>query len=218
MVLPLWFTSRTRLMACIALGLAAFPLLSTWATGDSTTHMLIAWNMGACLYLLATLHMMLTSNDAQMRKRALAQNEGEWVIMGLVLVSALACLTAVVVELSTAKSMVGSARYLHMGHASFTLITSWLFTQAMFAQQYAHDYYAALENHEPGGIAFPDEPLPDYLDFFYMACNIGTSCQTADVSFTSRYMRRIGLLHGLVSFFFNTTVLALTVNMASSLI
>jgi uncharacterized membrane protein len=205
-------------MACIAIGLSSYPLLRAWSNGSATTHMLIAWNIGACLYMVAALHMMFTNTQVHMRKRSLAQNEGEWVIMGLVLASAVACLSAVVMELSTAKSLVGVARYFHMGHASFTLATSWLFTQVMFAQQYAHDYYAALENEQHGGIAFPDELLPDYIDFLYLACTIGATSQTADVSFTSRYMRRIGLLHGLMSFFFNTTVLALTVNMASSLI
>ena len=65
---------------------------------------------------------------------------------------------------------------------------------------------------------FPKEPLPDYTDLLDMACVIGTSGQTADVSFTGRKMRRVGLLHSLPCFFFNTTVLALTVNRASGLI
>ncbi len=65
---------------------------------------------------------------------------------------------------------------------------------------------------------FQKEPLPDCTDFLDMACVIGTSGQKADVSFTGRKMRRIGLLHGLPCFFFNTTVLALTVNRASGLI
>jgi uncharacterized membrane protein len=162
--------------------------------------------------------MMLTCSQASMRKRALAQNEGEWVIMGLAIVSAIACLAAVLSELAGAKALTGAPRYIHMAHATVTLGSSWLFMQAMFAQQYAHDFYAALELQQPGGIEFPGEPAPDYLDFVYMACVIGASSQTADVTFTSRSMRRIGLLHGLVSFFFNTTVLALTINMASSLI
>jgi uncharacterized membrane protein len=83
---------------------------------------------------------------------------------------------------------------------------------------YAHDYYVADTHGRPAGLSFPQEPAPDYLDFLYFSCVIGTSGQTADVSFTSKAMRRIGLIHCVLAFFFNTTVLALTINIAASLL
>jgi uncharacterized membrane protein len=83
--------------------------------------------------MVAALHMMFTNTQVHTHKRSLVQNEGEWVIMGLVLASAVACLSAVVMELSTAKTLTGVARHFQMRHASFTLATSWLFTQVMFA-------------------------------------------------------------------------------------
>jgi uncharacterized membrane protein len=76
----------------------------------------------------------------------------------------------------------------------------------------------ALHRGEPGGAAFPGETAPDYPDFLYMACVIGTSGQPADIAFTSRTMRRIGLVHSVLSFFFNATLLALSINIASGLI
>ena len=215
--LPPWFTSRPRMMFSIAVGIVAYVLLGQASLNGTATRVLLAWNCGALTYLVAAGHLMFSSTHESMRRRALAQNDGEWVIMALGLISAFTCLLGVVSELAEAKSAGGHARLAHMGHAVLTLATSWLFTQVMFAQQYAHDYYAALEHGQPGGILFQHEARPDYMDFLYMACVIGATSQTADVSLTSRYMRRIGLLHCLVSFFFNTTVLALTVNMASSL-
>ena len=55
------------------------------------------------------------------------------------------------------------------------------------------------------------------LAFFYFAFIIATSGQTADVSFTSTAMRRTGLLHCVLAYGFNAIVLALMINIASSL-
>ena len=87
----------------------------------------------------------------------------------------------------------------------------------MFALHYAHDYYASEIRGQPGGLDFPGGHAPDYGDFLYFASVIGTSGQTADVSFTNRTMRRTGLVHCVLAFFFNTTLIALTINIASGL-
>ena len=95
--------------------------------------------------------------------------------------------------------------------------SNWAFTQIMFALHYAHDYYVAHVNGKPTGIDFPADQAPDYGDFLYLAFIIGTSAQTADVSFNSKQMRRIALVHCVLAFIFNTFVLALTINIAASL-
>ena len=97
-------------------------------------------------------------------------------------------------------------------------MTSWAFTQVMFALHYAHDYYSAQVRGQDAGLQFPGTDKPDYGDFLYFACIIGTSAQTADVSFSSSAMRRTGLLHCVLAFFFNTTLVALTINIASGLL
>jgi|GEM_PF-5061079 len=51
----------------------------------------------------------------------------------------------------------------------------------------------------------------------HVAAVIGTSGQTADVSFTSKPMRRIGSLHCILAYLFNTTVLALLINIGASM-
>jgi uncharacterized membrane protein len=216
--MPTWITSRPRLIVGVLIGIGVYFLLPVWLDLLTSTRALIAWNAAASIYLLSAMHMMFSVSTSGIRQRALAQDEGQRVILGLVVLSAFVCLAAVVIELGSAKTMNGSLRLEHVAHAVLTIASSWFFTQVMFAQHYAHHYYFSLENQQPGGLQFPEEPLPDYMDFLYMSCVIGTSGQTADVTFTGRSMRRIGLLHCLLCFFFNTTVLALTVNMASSLI
>ena len=99
-----------------------------------------------------------------------------------------------------------------------TILSSWAFTQMMFALHYAHSFYTSIDQHQDGGLSFPNQPLPDYIDFLYFACVIGTSGQTADVSFTNQSMRKIGLIHCVLAFFFNTSLVALMINIASGLI
>ena len=99
-----------------------------------------------------------------------------------------------------------------------TVLSSWCLTHLVFAVHYAHDYYLNQGRKLPPGIQFPGETEPDYGDFLYLAGVIGTSGQTADVSFTSRAMRRIALAHCVLAFLFNTTVLALTINIAAGLL
>jgi uncharacterized membrane protein len=114
--------------------------------------------------------------------------------------------------------MRGMLRHEHIILAVLTILSSWAITQVMFALHYAHEFYNAKERGNPGGLEFPNATVPDYGDFLYFACVIGTSGQTADVSFTIRAMRRTGLAHCVLAFFFNTTLVALTMNIASSLI
>jgi uncharacterized membrane protein len=120
--------------------------------------------------------------------------------------------------LAIAKDLQGFHRVWHIALAGLTVLTSWIFTQFMFATHYAHEYYSALTHRLEPGLQFPGSAAPDYLDFVYFACVIGTSGQTADVSISSKPMRRVCLIHCVLAFFFNTTLIALTINIAASLI
>jgi uncharacterized membrane protein len=113
--------------------------------------------------------------------------------------------------------MHGLLRGAHVALAGFTVLTSWAFIQIMFTLHYAHTYYAAACHGRPVGLRFPDDDHPEYGDFFYFAAIIGTSGQTADVPFVSKHMRRIGSLHCILAYLFNTTVLAMLINIAAGL-
>jgi uncharacterized membrane protein len=128
-----------------------------------------------------------------------------------------ASLVAIAGQLAVVKDMHGPLKVAHVALAGLTVVSSWAFIQIMFALHYAHDYYAAVCHARPPGLAFPDDDPPDYGDFFYFASVIGTSGQTADVSFTSKAMRRVGSIHCILAYLFNTTVLAMLVNIGASL-
>ncbi len=97
-----------------------------------------------------------------------------------------------------------------------TIALSWTFIHTMFALHYAHQYYSTPDDTDgkPGyGLIFPSDPEPDYWDFLYVAFSIGTSTEVSDVEISSKRVRRTAMVHGIVAFFFNVGVLALTVGL-----
>lgn len=209
--------AHPRLLVAILFGVLLARLAPWFSPMPPLTAFLVGWNGGACLYLLLAAHMMRQSDDDKIHRHAQVQDEGRHVLLLLVVLSALVCLLAIVVELSLARQAVGVQRLGHIALSGLTIVTSWLFTQTMFALHYAHSYFLARHRRQPPGLDFPGQETPNYSDFFYFSVVIGTSAQTADVALSSRAMRRIGTLHCLLSFAFNTTVLALMINIAAGL-
>ena len=210
--------SRPRLFSSILIGTLSVLLIPNSLALHGITRAIIGWNVGAWIYLIMAARMMFWTNTEKIRARALAQDDGKLVVLGMVVVAAIASLGAIVAELAVVKDMHGMLRYAHITLAVLTVLSSWAFTQVMFALHYAHEFYFALANGRPAGLEFPGETQPDYGDFLYFSCVIGTSGQTADVNFTGRKMRRTGLMHSVLAFFFNTALVALAINIASSLI
>ncbi len=153
-----------------------------------------------------------------MYRRALLQDDGQRVLLFLVVVTSVASLVVIALELTVVKDMHGFIKSAHIALAGMTVLSSWAFSQVMFALHYAHDYSAARHRNEPCGLQFPEAEQPDYWDFFYFAAVIGTSGQTADVSYTSKSMRRIGTVHCILVYLFNTGVLALLINSGANLL
>ncbi len=102
-----------------------------------------------------------------------------------------------------------------------TIIGSWLLVHTIFAMHYAHEYYQDHQTQsdcKAGGLDFPEDIEPDYWDFLYFSFVIGMTSQVSDVQITSRSMRRLSLLHSILSFFFNTAIVAMSINIIAGLI
>ena len=211
------FRVRPRLLIVAVLGVLTGLLLPHGIASQPISRWLIAWNVGAWLYVLLAAVMMKRSSKGHMRHRAQLQDDGKYAILGLTVFAAIASLVAIAFELAIVKDLHGWSRGLHVALAGTTVLSSWSFIQIMFTLHYAHDYYLAACHGRKPGLAFPDDPDPDYGDFFYFSAVIGTSGQTADVSFVTKPMRRIGSLHCILAYLFNTTVLALLINIGASL-
>jgi uncharacterized membrane protein len=209
--------ARPQLFIVTAVAIVVGVFLPEGVVSVPVTRWLIAWNIGTVLYVLLAAIMMVRSSHDHMRQRARLQDDGQVAILGVVVVSAIASLAAIAGELMLVKDMHGAVKGLHIGLAGFTLMSSWAFIQVMFALHYAHEYYATSGEGHRAGLEFPGDEHPDYGDFFYFAAIIGTSGQTADVALVSKSMRRIGTLHCVLAYLFNTTVLALLINIGASL-
>lgn len=209
---------RPRLFISIAVALLVGLGLPTVMAVHPVTRWLVAWNVGALLYVVLAAVMMIRSTPHRMQRRAQQQDEGQTTILVLVTMAAVTSLVAIAGQLAVAKDMHGFDKFAHIALAGVTVLSSWAFIQVMFALHYAHDYYAAACKGLKPGLQFPNEEAPEYGDFFYFSAVIGTSGQTADIAFVSKPMRRIGSLHCILAYLFNTTVLALLINIGASLL
>ncbi len=210
--------ARPRLFSGLAVGVGTALLLPDSLGMLPITKAIVGWNVGAWLYLALAVHMMFWSTHQRMKTRALLQDEGSALVLLFVVIAAVMCLGTILVELTMVKELVGRLRYAHIALTMLTILSSWAFTQVMFALHYAHDFYAIQSNGGHGGLDFPGGEPPDYADFLYFSCVIGTSGQTADVGISNRKMRRTSLLHCVLAFFFNITLFALTINIVSGLL
>jgi uncharacterized membrane protein len=211
------FIGHQRIFAAILVGcVSLFVLPRHWS---HNTRGIAAWDIGSASFLLLCLSL-FAAPQGRMEANARRQEEGEWTLFWLVLAGATASFAAIITEFGTMKGVPPAIRDTKILAVAATLVLSWLLTQAVFALRYAHEYYQRTGDakHVDGGLQFPSEEHPDYWDFVYFAAVLGMTFQVSDVQITSRKLRRLATLHGLLGFVFNTVIVALTVNLASSLL
>lgn len=204
---------RQRLLLSLAAGGILLAILP--ATMRLNTRLLIAWDVVALLYVATTLRMIWSSNVDTCRRHAKYYDEGGSVILLIVVISASASFAAIFLELSVVKSQ-NSGMIECLVVTGVTVTLSWTFTHLAFALHYAGFYYKP-DDDGPGGLRFPGDREPDYGDFLYYSFVIGCATQTADVMTCSKSMRLISLAHGIVAFVFNSAIVALMINVGSSL-
>jgi uncharacterized membrane protein len=209
---------RPKVYLAVLAGVTAAVLLPDTLSGSIRTA--LAGDIGAVVYLAIGVRMMLTHGGDVIRQRAAAQDDGSAVILAVVLVAIALSFWTIFGVLSEAKQVSGAMKGLYTGLAAATVLLSWLVTQVAFTFHYAHEFYRPDDTAEKraGGLEFPKDSSPDYWDFFYFATSIGAASQTSDIAIRTKALRRLVTLHAIISFFFNTAVLALAINIGASLI
>jgi uncharacterized membrane protein len=213
-----FITARPRLFIALALGLASYPLFPHhWVV---RTRLICAWDLGVIAYLLMATILFLSEHIDRMPHDAEREQDGEWTIFAVTVAVVVASVFAIFGTFSAAKDLHGAAKQAQIGLVALTLFASWLMLHTTFCFRYAHEFYTASgkDGHFDGGLEFPEEKRPDYFDFAYFALVLGMTFQVSDVQITSRKLRRLAALHGLLSFLFNTVIVALTVNIGASLL
>ena len=210
-----FYTSRPRFIYAVALGIVvglAVPLRDN----DWVIRALIGWNAASYLFLIFIWTMMIRADDGDVKRIAQNQDENAYVVLVAVSLAAIMSLAAIVFELATVND--GSAAHsFHIVMTASTVVSSWFLIPTIFGLHYAHDYYRA-KRAEPT-LNFPDKNLqPDYWDFMYFSFTIAAASQTSDVQILTRGMRKAVLAQTVMSFFFNASILALSINISASLV
>jgi uncharacterized membrane protein len=203
--------ARPRTFVSLGAAVAAFFLLPPALR--LITRLLLGWDIFTTIYLLLVAAMMLRSEHHQIRRKAIMQDDGRFVILLFTALGAFASIAAIVLELGASKR--GAVE---LGLAMLTVTLSWAAVHTTFALHYAHDYY---RRDKPGGLQFPSgdkDEHADYWDFVYFSFIIGMTAQVSDVGITDKVIRRTATVHGIISFVYNTALVALMVNIAASAI
>jgi uncharacterized membrane protein len=212
--------ARHRLMIGFVAAGAVFFLLRGHVR--LSTEFIAAWDALAFSVLLLAWLTILTTPTHTLRARAKEQDVGRFLAFLFIVVAACAALFAVGFLISVNKDQIRGHFTVHLILGLLTVILAWSITQTVFGLRYAHVFYG--DHDEPGqdrhagGLIFPGERLPDYFDFAYFSFVVGMTCQVSDVQITSRRMRRLTLVHSILSFGFNTLILALLINTVSGLL
>jgi uncharacterized membrane protein len=176
------------------------------------TWLLSGWLAACLVYLVIVWWGVGRLDAAQTRLRASSLDLGSTALYTVIVATSWVSLVGVLLVTDSAKTHLGMGRWLHIGLALASLAATWLLIQTVFALRYARRYYV----EDAHGLVFPGDAAPTYLDFAYFAAVIGMTSQVADVAIAHSTMRRLVLLHGLVSFGFNLMVLALTLNLVAN--
>ena len=203
--------ARPRTFISVLAGIAAFFLLP--GSLRLVTRLVIGWDVFIALYLVLVYTMVFRSGLAHIKRNAALQDDGRFLIPLVTALGAFASLAAIIFELGASQhSMPGLAL------ATATIALSWAAVHTTFALHYAHDYYRGAK---PGGLQFPSGDThehADYWDFVYFSFVIGMTAQVSDVGITDKTIRRTATVHGIISFIYNTALVALMVNIAASVI
>jgi len=207
-----------RLGIVLVMATATYVLLEPWM--GARTRLLVSWNSGALAYLALAWTTVARADPAMTRVRAQTADQSGYVIFLLVVTAASASFVAIGYLAGDFKNLTSWSRVGHLTLSITALLLSWLLIQTLFAFHYArwyYSYYKDTTTHR-GGLKFPGDKDPDYLDFAYYAFVVGMTSQTSDVCVMTRQMRRLTLVHGVLAFVFNIAILAMSINIIGSVI
>ena len=213
-----------RLTLGLIITLLADALLQ-WTTNlGGRLSFIVAWDIGATFTLVLLYFGLRNCSASQMRVIAARQDAGKWAVLVLTLIAASVSSIAIASEMPLVKDAQGLQQWLRTLFMIYTIVLSWAFIQVIFALHYAHDYYGTLKVDDPdrdpheGALSFPGERAPRYGDFLYFSFTIGMTFQVSDVQIVDPGVRRLALAHGVISFFYATGVVALSINLVAGLI
>ncbi|MFI4889915.1 MAG: DUF1345 domain-containing protein [Steroidobacterales bacterium] len=180
------------------------------------SRVLVCWDCGVTLFLVLIYAWMTSLSATQICSRYREEDASAPFILVIVTAAALLSLIAIVEPLATLRHVDAGERIWHFALAAVTLADSWLLVPTMFTTHYADMFYSADERDRP--LSFPETQMPVFWDFAYFSFTIAAACQTADVLTTRGSIRKVVIVHELISFLFNASILGFAINVTAGLI
>lgn len=209
---------RPRLAAGVASGVLLYALLFPAGFVSPRLCFILSWDTGVLVATTLLIGLRSALPDT-MRRIAIQQDAGKWTVLFLTLIAGSASLVAIAGEVPLIRSAAEIEKIVRIGLITATIVLSWSFIHTVFALHYAHDYYYHGRGaNSAAGLTFPGTAAPTYLDFAYFSYTIGMTFQVSDVQITSPAMRGLAMTHGILSFFYATGILALTINMVAGVV
>jgi uncharacterized membrane protein len=206
------FRKHLRFLASFALGCAVVLAAQALPVGPAV-RVLLGVNVFFSAYLLAMLALARTGTPAVLRRHADQEDEGVALIIGLAGLTVVISLGAIFLVLNAPQGAWAETLL-----AMVSVPLGWSMVHVLAGFHYAHLYYgqtgAGKSRADRAGLEFPGKLPPAASDFLYFSFVIGMTAQVSDVVVTDAGLRRVVLLHGIASFFYNTVIIAFAVNAA----
>jgi uncharacterized membrane protein len=204
----------------IALGVATLATVAVRPILPGNIAILLGWDAFVLCYLAIGWAVIGLTDENLTRERAQRYDPGGYVIFLLVIFAASASFVAIGFMVGDIRDLAFWPRAERLTLSVTALLLSWLLIHTVFAFHYARLYYFLPEGKAAHhrGLKFPEDDEPDYLDFAYYSFVVGMTSQVSDVAVLSRPMRRLTLIHGVLSFIYNIAILAMSINIIGGVI
>jgi uncharacterized membrane protein len=212
-----------KLYISLCITAIAFGVSAAFGAGTSL-KLMTTWLAYAFSSLALAWITILSSHPSQVKQEAHAQDSNRTLVFLFAITAAFASLFAIIILLQGNPDRSQQNTLMHIVIPLLCVVSSWWMVHTVFTLRYAHFYYCDIDHEKkgkkekPGGLIFPGDREPAYMDFVYFSFVIGMTFQVSDVQITSKRIRRLAWMHGVLSFAFNTFIVALSINIIAGLI
>lgn len=211
-------TGPKKIIICLILAAAVYAI-SYLVKMETSNRLILVWDMFCVSMIMFSWILFIKTNSDDLCMVVEKQDDGLKIIFTIVLVAVFFSIFGTL-ALLVEKNGTTVNKFWHTIIALSPVLLSWVLLHTMFAIRYAHlyhDHNLLGTGSKVGGIEFPTKEAPDYVDFAYFSFVIGMTFQVSDVTVSSRTIRRFVLMHSIISFAFNTIIVALTINTLAGL-
>ncbi|MBW1867821.1 MAG: DUF1345 domain-containing protein [Deltaproteobacteria bacterium] len=210
---------RGRLILAVVIGILVYFFLPHKIRFE--IRLLLAWDAGVLLLLLIILMMMKNADAERTLQRAQSQEPSNITTLSFTVFICGASMVAVAFMINDGQDWKAIPANVHLGLCALAIFCAWFLLHTFFALHYARMYYDEIDEKSGGdykkGLVFPGAEIVDYWDFMYYSFTIAMCFQTSDVNLSTGPMRRLTLIHSIISFIFVVLVIGLVVNVVSNL-